>query len=199
MRACFVGAVLALLLLPLGAQSAAPVALPLPPPPTATGPSKLAFINFQQAIAATGQGAKMVAALRARFVPKQAEFKKSNAEIQALETKLSDGSSTMSATAKQQLSQEIQTQQRDLQQSAQDAQSDYQAAVEGVLQQVGTQMLPIIRSYAQKHGYTLVIDSGLRWPRSPMLVIENGANITAAVVRLYNQAHPEAAGNQSGH
>lgn len=175
-------------------QNATPPALP--PAPTVTGPSKLAFINFQQAISETTDGAKLVAQLKAKYEPKQAQFAKENAQIQAMEKQLSDGASTMSADAKQQLSQKIQDQQRNLQQSAQDAQSDYQQDVEGVLQQVGTKLMPVIESYARQHGYTLVVDSGLRWPQSPVVYAEQGTDITGAVVRLYDQQHPGAG---SGH
>lgn len=170
--------------------NAAPPALP--PAPTVTGPSKLAFINFQQAISDTKEGAKLVAQLKAKYEPKQAQFAQENAQIQALQKQLSDGASTMSADAKQQLSQKIQDQQRNLQQSAQDAQSDYQQDVEGVLQQVGTKLMPIIDSYAKQHGYTLVVDSGLRWPQSPVVYAEQGTDITGAVVRIYDQQHPLA-------
>lgn len=179
-----------------GAQSqAAPAAAPaLPGPPTAVGPSKIAFINFQQAIQDTAQGAKLVAGLKARFEPRQAQINQSSAAIQSLQKQLSDGAATMSQEAKLQLSQQIQSKQRDLQQTAQDAQSDYQAAVEDVVNQIGTQMMPIIRTYANQHGYTLVVDSGLQWPQSPMIYVEQGTDITGAIVALYNRAHPAAAG-----
>ncbi|TAN24581.1 MAG: OmpH family outer membrane protein [Acidobacteria bacterium] len=175
-------------------KNAAPPALPAAP--SVTGPSKLAFINFQQAISDTHEGAKLVGQLKAKYEPKQAQFAQENAQIQALQKQLSDGASTMSADAKRQLSQKIQDQQRNLQQSAQDAQSDYQQDVEGVLQQVGTKLMPIIDSYARQHGYTLVVDSGLRWPQSPVVYAEQGTDITGVVVRLYDQEHPATG---SGH
>ncbi|MGH9413682.1 MAG: OmpH family outer membrane protein [Terriglobales bacterium] len=165
----------------------------LPPPPTVTGPSKLAFINFQQAIAATHEGAKLTAQLRAKYQPKQAQLAKEGAQIAALQKQLANGASTMSADAKQQLSQKIQGQQRDLQQAGQDAQSDFQSDAEAVVQEVGVKLVPVIESYAKKNGYTLVVDSGLRWPQSPVIYAEKGTDITGAVVRLYNQQHPAAA------
>ncbi|MGH9466424.1 MAG: OmpH family outer membrane protein [Terriglobales bacterium] len=188
--AFFMGCALAATAL-AGAQAPAAAAA-LPPAPTATGPTRLAFINFQQAIAETAQGAKLVAALKTRFAPRQAQLEKSNAQLRALEKRLQDGSSTMSQDAKLQLNQEIQSQQRDLQQSAQDAQTDYQSAAEGVVNKVGAKMLPLIQGYAKQHGLSLVLDSGLRWPQSPMLYEKSGTDITAAVVQLYNQRYPAA-------
>ncbi|MGH9474727.1 MAG: OmpH family outer membrane protein [Terriglobales bacterium] len=172
-----------------------PAAPSLPGPPTVTGPTKIAFIDFQQAIGETAQGAKLVAGLKTRFGPEQAQLQKESTSIQALQKQLSAGGATMSADAKLQLSQQIQAKQRDLQQAAQNAQSDYQSAAEDVVNRIGTTMMPLIRAYANQHGYTLVVDAGIRWPQSPMLYVQQGTDITAAIVARYNQAHPLAAGH----
>lgn len=183
-------------------KPAAPTATasdPLPPSPTVTGPSKVAIINIQLAIDQCAEGKKMFADLQARFAPKTQDLQNQQKQVDALQKQLADGGNTMSAQAKDELNTQIQQKQRDLQQAGQNAQSDYQNAEQDVMNTVGTKMMPILKSYAEQHGYTAVIDTSFGWPQSPVLYFNPGTDITGDIVKLYDQAHPSSVASNSGH
>ncbi|MGH9394287.1 MAG: OmpH family outer membrane protein [Terriglobales bacterium] len=176
------------------AQNAAAATPPPPPPsPTVTGPSKIAIINIQQTIAETGEGKKLALALDARFAPKETEIQNTNKAIAALQKQLTDQGNTMSQQAKDDLNREIAAKQRDAQQSAQNAESDFQNAQAEMMNTVAGKMMPVLKKYAEEHGYTAVIDISMNWPQSPVLYYNPGTDITGDMIKLYDQAHPVAA------
>lgn len=184
---------------PAAAQTlpASPAAAPaLPGPPTVTGPSKLAFINIQAAIAESAEGKKLRAAVEARFASKRTEIDNDGKVIASLQKQLENGGSTMSAAAKDDLNQKITSATRDYQQLGQNTQSDYQDALTDLLTTVGNKMEPIIKKYAEQHGYTAVVDTSLKWPQNPVLYSAAGADITGDIIRLYDQANPETGAGQ---
>ncbi|HVA65213.1 MAG TPA: OmpH family outer membrane protein, partial [Terriglobales bacterium] len=128
-----------------------------------------------------------------RFAPRTTEIQNDQKQLAGLQKQLADGGNTMSQQAKDELSSEIQTKQRDYQQAAQNAQSDYQNAQADMMNTVGTKMMAVLKSYAVQHGYTAVIDVSLPWPQSTVLYYNPGTEITAEIVKLYDQAHPVAA------
>ena len=179
----------ALLVSGASAQSAA--ATPdLGGPPTVTGPSKIAIINIQEAILATAEGKKLNADLQARFAPRETEINNAAKEITTLQNQLNAGGNTMSQEAKDSLTQEISTKQRDLQQNTTNAQTDFQTAQTTLLNTVGGKMMPLLKTYAEQHGYTAILDDSLPWPQSPVLYFNPGTVITSDIVKLYDQAHP---------
>jgi outer membrane protein len=180
------------------ASAAAAKAMPLGPP-TVTGPSKIAIINIEQAILGTAEGKKLNQAMQDRFTPRGTELQNDQKDIAALQKQLSDGSSTLSQQAQQDLNQQIQTKQRDYQQGAQDLQSDLQDAQSQILSTVGGKMMPIIQKYAQEHGYTAVIDVSMNWPQGPVLYFNPGVAITSDIIKLYDQQYPGTATASAGH
>lgn len=200
--ALVVGICCVLSALPLTAQTtqapaqanAAAAALPPPPgPPTVTGPSKIGIIDIQQAIASTQEGKKLDAGVQASFAPKRAELDNEAKAIQAIQNQINAGGNTMSAEAKSQLNQELQSKQRDYQQAADNAQSDYQNAETNVMNTIGAKMMPMIKKYAEDHGYTAIVDVSMPWPQSPVLYYNPGTVITGDIIREYDAANPVGA------
>ena len=165
----------------------------LPPSPTATGPSKIAVINIQEAIVATAEGKKLDADLQKRFEPRRTELENEQKALASLNDQLKAGGNTMSQDAKAELQRQITAKQRDFQTDANTAQQDYQNAQTDVLNTVGNKLMPILNSYAQQHGYTVVLDVSLGWPQTPVLYHNAGTDITGDIVRLYDQSHPSSA------
>jgi outer membrane protein len=182
-RAAAIGVVLAC----AAAAQAKPAS---PPPPPLKDPGKLAVINFQGAIAATAEGKQLLAAVQKQFAPQRAELTKDGQQIAADEKQLSNGSSTMSADAKSALTLKIQREQRDAQQLQQDAQQDVQTAVSSVVSRIGNKMAPLIKQYATAHGFALVVDTSVGWPRNPVLYAVPGTDITKTIVAEYNARYP---------
>ncbi|HEY8056051.1 MAG TPA: OmpH family outer membrane protein [Terriglobales bacterium] len=175
---------------PATTPSAAAALPPLPGPPTVTGPSKIGFINITQAIASTVEGKKLLTALQAKFAPSQTALENQQKAIEALQKRLQDGGNLLSQAAKDDLSRQIQAKQRDFNQALQNSQQDYQSAESDVLNTVGNKLLPVLKSYADQHGYTAIVDVSQQWPSQPVLYFNPGANITGDIIKLYDQQHP---------
>ncbi|MGH9413683.1 MAG: OmpH family outer membrane protein [Terriglobales bacterium] len=177
-------------------QPAAPAAVPakLPPAPTVTGPSRIGVIDLRAAITDTAEGKRLLDNLQAQFAPRRADLKTQQDAITRLQAQLKNGGNTMSDSAKQDLTRQIQTKQRDYQQTLQNDQSDFQNAQTEILNTVGNKMMPIVEKYAKDHGYTAIVDVSFQWPQSPVLYYNPGAVITGDIVRLYDKANlPSAA------
>lgn len=162
-------------------------------PAVVAGPTRIAIINIEEAISETQEGQKLGEGLKSQFAPKRAELEASQKQITAMQKQLADGGNTMSQTAKADLSNQIQSKERDFQQAADNAQSDYQNAQTELMNTVGNKLMPILKTYAEQHGFTEVLDVSMQWPQNPVLYSNPGADITKEIVKLYDQAHPSAA------
>jgi outer membrane protein len=60
-----------------------------------------------------------------------------------------------------------------------------------MMQQLGDKLMAVVRDYAARNGYALVIDVSL--PNGPVIWASPTSDITNEIVRLYDQAHPAAA------
>lgn len=162
-------------------------------PAVVVGPTKIAIINIEEAIQETQEGQKLGEGLKSRFAPKRAELEASQKQITAMQKQLADGGNTMSQQAKQDLNNQISIKERDFQQAADNAQSDFQNAQTELMNTVGNKLMPILKTYAEQHGFTEVLDVSMQWPQNPVLYSNPGADITKEIIKLYDQAHPAAA------
>jgi len=173
---------------PAATSAAAPAAVPL-----ATGPSKIAIFNIEQAIQTTTDGKKAIADLNSRFAPKDAELQSSQKQIQALTKQLQDQGNTMSPTAKADMQTQLQSKERDYQQAAQNMQSDFQNAQAQLMNDIGGKIMPVVKKFAEDHGYTAVIDTSMQWPQNPVLYFSPATDITDEIIKLYDAEHPGTA------
>jgi outer membrane protein len=163
----------------------------VPAPSEATpapAPVKVATIFGQNAIASTQEGQKASAALNQKYGPKRDEFNRKQAELKALRDQLSKGRATMSADAIRNLNQQIEAKNREVQRVEQDSQAALEQEEGALMQQLGDKLMAIIRDYAARNGYALVID--VSQPDGPVLWASPSIDITNEVVKLYDQAHP---------
>jgi outer membrane protein len=163
----------------------------LPPQGTVTLPTKVAVIYIQQAIMNTKEGSAAGAALNAKYQPKRDEFDKRQRDIQSLQDQLKKGSATMSDDAKTKLERDLDTKTKALQRDTQDASDDYQQDMGKVFQEVGGKMEQIIEQYAYQNGYAVVLDVSNQ-QTTPVIWAAPSSNITADIIKLYDQAHPSA-------
>jgi outer membrane protein len=151
-------------------------------------PSKVAVISIQQAIMATKEGSAAGAALQQKYAPRQAEFEKRKADIEALGDQLKKGGAAMDEAAKLKLNREIDAKTKSLQRDAQEAGQDSQEDMSKVYNEIGDKMLQVIEPYAYQNGYAVVLDVGGQ--QTPVIWAAGSANITADIIKLYDQAHP---------
>jgi len=163
----------------------APAAKPAAP---AVAPTRIAIINIQQAILATGDGKKASAELQAKFNPRKSTLEKRNSDIQQMEDQLRKGSATMSEEAKARMTRDVETNQKSLQRDAQDLNDDVDQENGKLMNEIGTKMMQVIEQYATQNGYAVVLDVSNQ--QSPILWASASTEITGDIVRLYDQAHP---------
>jgi outer membrane protein len=170
------------------AQAQPPTPVVPASPQSAPAPVKVATIFGQNAIASTQEGQKATAALTAKYGPARDQFNRKQAELQALRDQLSKGRATMSADAIRSLNQSIEAKNREVQRLAQDSQTALEEEEGAVMQQLGDKLLAVIREYAARNNYALVID--VSQPNGPVLWASPSIDITNEIVKLYDQAHP---------
>ncbi len=81
----------------------------------AQAPQKFAIINMQETLISTKDGQKAVAALKAKFAPKEQEFQKRQADLQAKQDELRRTENTISEEKKAALARDIDTMTKSLQ------------------------------------------------------------------------------------
>lgn len=160
-----------------------------------SAPVKVATIQVQNAILSTNDGKKASAELAAKFNPKKAEFDKLQADVAAKQDALKKGQATMSEDAKGKLQREIETANTKLQRDMQDAQADLDEDQQKIMQEVGNKMMAVIDKYAQSNGIAMVVD--VSNSQTPVLWAAPSIDITAEIVKLYDQANPATAGASS--
>jgi outer membrane protein len=173
------------------AQSPTPVVVAPPESAPAAPPVKVATIFGQNAIVNTQEGQKASAALTAKFAPRRDEFNRKQAELQSLRDQLKKGQATMSADARNSLNRNIEAKNREVQRVGEDSQAALEAEEGAMMQQLGDKMMAVIRDYASRNGYAVVIDVSL--PNGPVLWASPSIDITNEIVKLYDQAHPAPA------
>lgn len=166
-------------------------ASPATPDPTAaaasvpvTGATKVAVINFQQAVGQTNEFQRDLADLRKKYEPREQTLQQQNTEIDALKKQLQDAGTKISDVDRQTKLRSIDDKTKSLQRSAEDLRNDEQTDGQETFQQVGQKVYDVMVSYAQQQGFGLVLDasqqnSGVLWP-SPQ------SDITKPVVEAYN-------------
>jgi outer membrane protein len=152
---------------------------------------KVGIVGIQVAIANTNEGKKELDALQQRFAPKQAELKNLNDEVEGLKKQLQAQGDKLSDEERGNRVRTIEAKQKVLQRSLEDAQAEFQQAEQEVVNRLGTKMLKVMEDYAQKNGYTVIMD--VSNPQTPVLYADERTNITKQLVDAYNVANPSAA------
>lgn len=166
-------------------QAAKPAAAP------AAVPTKIAIIQFQQAVLATAEGRQVSAAMRAKYDPKKVDVEKRRAQLQSMQDQLQKGGATMTAAARTKLQNALTAGERALNRDIEDLNTEVQADQGKAMQSMASQMGEIIKKYATEHGYAVVLDASGQ--ATPILWAASNVNITADIVKLYDQAHPAKA------
>ena len=148
------------------------------------GPTKIAVIAFQVAVAKTNEGQRNFADVQKKFEPKQAQLKTLNDDIENLKKQLQTQGDKLSPAEQQAKTKKIDDETKELQRSAEDARNDYQTAVGDMYNSLASKVYEVVESYAKEQGYTLVIDVSQQ--QSPVLYAAESTNITQAVIDGYN-------------
>lgn len=149
---------------------------------------KIGVINMQEALLSTKDGQKAVADLKAKFSPKQQEFEKRQAELQAKQDQFRKTENTISEEAKANLSRDIDVMTKNLQRDTDDARQDVDQEQQRVLNELGQKMMQVIQKYANEKQLTMVMDD--TGQPNNILFASNTIDITRDVIALYDAAPP---------
>ena len=149
---------------------------------------KIAVIDMQGSLLATKEGQKAAETLKTKFGPKEAEFGKRQQDIAAKQDLLRKGQNTMSDTAKANADREIADLTKALQRDADDTKADFQAEENRLLGGILSKMQAILTKYATDNQISMIVDVSQQ-PNN-LLYADQAANISAAVIALYDQAAP---------
>lgn len=151
---------------------------------------KIAVMDMQSALVNTKDGQKAVADLRAKYAPKDAELQKRQQELQAKQEQYRKTQNTISETAKATLERDMEAMTRTVQRDSDDARQDMEGDQQRVLQELGAKMIQVINKHAADNQFTAVFD--VSGQPNNILFASTAADITAAVVGLYDKAAPAA-------
>ncbi len=156
------------------------------PPTNAIGPARIGMINIQGVIVGTNEGQKELQALEKRFEPKKNELKTLSDEIEALKKQLDTQGPKLNDEARAALVKQVDSKQKSLGRAEEDAQADFAAQQNELIQKILNKLIPIIDKYAKDNGLTFIIDDSKPWPEWPLVWGSPSADISKAVVDLYN-------------
>jgi outer membrane protein len=150
--------------------------------------AKIAVMNVRNAIVATAEGKQAQAQLQSQFAPKQNELQSLQKQIEDLQRKMSEGARTLSDDEKAKLQREGELLSRRLQRGNDDLNEELNAAQGEIVDGIGRKMLEVLDRYSRENGFTVVLDTSAQG--SPVVYGSSQSDITAEIVKLYDQAYP---------
>lgn len=164
---------------------------PVDPPAAApTGPAKVAVLNVQAAIANTADGKQAAAEMQSQFAPMQSQMDDLRKKIEETEKRLQTGQNTLSDEEKIKLERQDQLYQNQARRFQEQMNEEAQAARAEIVDRISRKMDDVLKKYASENSFTAVIDSSSQ----AIVFALPGADITEAIVKLYDQTYPVKAG-----
>lgn len=154
----------------------------------ASVPSKIAFVNLQEALVGCEEGKQQSAALQQRFSAKQAALKAADEELKKLKDEVQSLGSSISEEERSERSKVIQDKQKAFERAYADYQSETQEAQQNAINVIVRKMLPVLEKYVTDNGYTAVFD--VSNPQAPILWVRKSSVITHQLIEAYNAQYP---------
>ena len=146
-------------IIPAAGQTASAPAAQRPAPPAAA-PAKVAVIAFQAAVTQTNEFQRDFADLQKKYDPRRQQIKSLSDEVDTLTKQLQADDAKLTDEERVTRSRAIDEKKKQLDRETQDAQSDFQGDMQQLMNSVAGKVGAVMTDYAEKHGYTLVLDAG---------------------------------------
>jgi outer membrane protein len=156
-------------------------------------PAKIAVIEYEQATAATNEGQRALQALQKKYEPQKTQLQALQTEIDSLTKQLQSAPATMSDDERASRARTIETKQKQLQRDGEDATNAFNAEMADTLGAVAKKLGPIVIKYVQDNGYTMLLDNTGQQGGVSVLWLQQGTDISQAVVDSYNASSGVAA------
>jgi len=154
-------------------------------PAAPAGPTRIAVVAFQAAVAQTNEFQRDFADLQKKFTPKRDQLKALSDEIDGLKKQLQTQGSTLSDAERASRTKAIDDKSKQLQRSAEEAQNDFKQEMQETYGGVATKVGALLVDYAKQKGYTLVLDGGQQ-EAAVILYANQSTDITKALIDAYN-------------
>jgi len=181
---------------PATQKPAEPAAQPPGTPPSAAAAprpfpegAKVAYIDLQYIASNSVEGKAATGKIQEFAKKKTAELEGKQKALEAARTKLLQGGTVLSDSARGQMEKDIDKMARELQFAQQEAQSEQTALTQDLQNEFQTRLNPVIDQVAQEKGLHLVLsiaDSGAVW-------VNTGLNISLEVMKRLDSAKAPAA------
>jgi outer membrane protein len=155
------------------------------PASASAAPTKIAVIQIQAALAATKEGQKAAAEMETKMGPRKKDLDGKQAEIKDLQEKLQRGGNTLSDSAKEDLTRNIDLKTKSFNRQVEDAQAELEQEQQKVIGVLGQKMMAVIDKFAQQNGFAIVLDVSNQ--NTPVLYASNSVDITKDIVDLYDK------------
>jgi outer membrane protein len=150
--------------------------------------AKVAVISFQAAVGQTNEFQRDFADLQKKYAPKEASLKALNDDIDKSTKDLQAQGTTLTDEERESRARAIDEKKKQLDRDTQDAQQDFQGDMQDLLNRLAGKVGAVMTDYAQKHGYTLVLDATEQQQQAPtVLYALPSTDITKAVIDAYNE------------
>jgi outer membrane protein len=151
-----------------------------------TGSAKVAVIAFQAAVSQTNEFQRDFADLQKKYDPKRQQLKTLSDQIDALTKQLQDQGAQLSEEERMSRGRVIDDKKKQLDRDTQDAQSDFQGDLQQLINGVAAKVGAVMTDYAQKQGYTLVLDAGDQQNATVLYAVPQ-TDITKTIIDAYNE------------
>jgi outer membrane protein len=166
----------------LGAAAQTPPAAAASTAPA--GPSKIAVIAFQAAVAQTNEGQRNFADLKKKYEPRENVLKSQNDEIESLTKQLQTQGASLSEADRASKARTIDEKKKKLERDADDLRTEGGQEANEMYNKLASKVYDVLASYAEQQGYTLVLDVSQQ--QNPILFALPSTDISKAVVDAYN-------------
>jgi outer membrane protein len=163
----------------LGAAAQTPSAASVP-----AGPTKIAVIAFQMAVAQTNEGLRNFADLQKKYLPRENELKGRSDEIESLTKQLQAQGATLSEAARATQARTIDEKKKKLDRDAEDLRNQGGQEANEMYNTLASKVYDVLAGYAQQQGYSIVLDVSQQ--QNPILFALPNTDITKPVVEAYN-------------
>lgn len=151
---------------------------------------KVGVLNVRQAIVATAEGKQASSELQGQFASRQTELENMNKQINDIRQRLQAGEGKLSPEEAARLERQGTSLQKQIQRKQEDYQEDVNASQQDVIERIGRKMMDVLDRYSRENGYIAVFDSSAQ---GAPIYVSNGIDVTADIVKLYDQAYPAKA------
>jgi outer membrane protein len=160
------------------------------PAGTASSTGKVGVLNVRQAIVATSEGKQASAELQGQFTSRQTELENLNKQLADISQRLQANGDKLSPEEGARLQRQGESLQKQLTRKKEDYQEDVNASQQEVIDRIGRKMMDVLDRYARENAYVAIFDSSAQ---GAPIYVSNGIDVTADIVKLYDQAYPAKA------